>query len=143
MASGLLIILIPLHIFLTFFQRFIFRLAIAALAALATACFGVIAGIETGIMVIVDVLVNGLGEGLGIESQRGGDFLALLWVSFVFMSISTTVWFLKWHKDRYVRRPKEDYVTERPLVKSAQSMYQLGGVRGVSERVSSDNERVI
>ncbi|KAG4420483.1 hypothetical protein IFR04_006403 [Cadophora malorum] len=142
-ASGLLIILTPLHIFLSFFQRFIFRLAIAALAALATSCFGVIAGIETGIMVIVDVLVNGLGEGLGIESQRGGDFLALLWVSFVFMSISTTVWFLKWHKDRYVRRPKEDYVTERPLVKSAQSMYQLGGVRGVGVRVSSDNERVI
>ncbi|PVH80859.1 hypothetical protein DL98DRAFT_626302 [Cadophora sp. DSE1049] len=142
-ASGLLILLTPLHIFLSFFQRFIFRLAIAALAGIATACFGVIAGIETGIMVIVDVLVNGLGEGLGIESQRGGDFLALLWVSFVFMSISTTVWFLKWHKDRYVRRAKEDYVTERPLVKSATSMYQLGGVRGERGRVSSDNEQVI
>ncbi|KAH7370915.1 hypothetical protein BKA65DRAFT_562869 [Rhexocercosporidium sp. MPI-PUGE-AT-0058] len=122
-ASGLLVILTPLNIFISFFQRFIFRLAIAALAGIATACFGVIAGIETGILVIINTLVNGLGDGLGIESQRGGEFLALLWVSFVFMSISTTVWFLKWHKDRYIRRPKDDFVISRPLVMSAESTH--------------------
>ncbi|KAH7413479.1 actin cortical patch SUR7/pH-response regulator pali [Cadophora sp. MPI-SDFR-AT-0126] len=140
-ASGILIVVTPLHIFFSFFQRFIFRLAIAALASIATACFGATAGIETGIMVIINVLVNGLGEGLGIESQTGGDFLALLWVSFVFMSISTTVWFLKWHKDRYVRRPKEDYAVERPMVKSATSTYELGDTERVSATISSDSGR--
>ncbi|KAH9205491.1 actin cortical patch SUR7/pH-response regulator pali [Leptodontidium sp. 2 PMI_412] len=139
-ASGLLILLTPLSVFISFFQRFIFRLAIAALAGIATTCFGAIAGIETGIMVIINSLVNGLGEGLGIESQRGGEFLALLWVSFVFMSISTTVWFLKWHRDRYIRRPKDDFVTSRPLVKSATSTYHFGpldGVRGPVSELSS------
>ncbi|KAL2066762.1 hypothetical protein VTL71DRAFT_2834 [Oculimacula yallundae] len=141
-AAGLLIILTPLTIFISLFQRFIVRFSIAALAALATACFGVIAGIETGIMVIVNVLVNGLGEGLGIESQRGGEFLALLWVSFVFMSTSTVVWIMKWHKDRYMRRPVEDMLVSRPLVKSAKSTYQLGPMGGArGNRVSSESDR--
>lgn len=72
-------------------MRFIVRFAIAALAGIAIACFGATAAIETSIMVIISILVNGLGEGLGIESQRGGEFLALLCVGFVFVSISTTV----------------------------------------------------
>lgn len=72
-------------------MRFIVRFAIAALAGIAIACFGATAAIETSIMVIISILVNGLGEGLGIESQRGGEFLALLCISFVFVSISTTV----------------------------------------------------
>ncbi|KAG4434050.1 hypothetical protein IFR05_010472 [Cadophora sp. M221] len=140
-ASGLLILLTPLNVFISFF---IFRLTIAALAGIATACFGAIAGIETGIMVIINILVNGLGEGLGIESQRGGEFLALLWVSFVFMSISTTVWFLKWHRDRYIRRPKVDFVTGRPLVESARSAYRLGPLDGVrGQRTSSESNRVV
>ncbi|KAK0122484.1 hypothetical protein ONS95_010715 [Cadophora gregata] len=139
-ACGLLIVLTPLHIFLSFFQRFIFRLLIAALAAIATICFGFIAGIETGIMVIIDVLVDGLGEGLGIEAQSGGAFLALLWVRSVFMSVSTLVWFGKWHGDRYVRRVKTDYVVERQVVKEAKSTDRLRGARGEGEEGSSGSE---
>ncbi|CZT11359.1 uncharacterized protein RAG0_15531 [Rhynchosporium agropyri] len=133
-ATGLLILLTPLNLCISFFKRSTFRSIITALAGLAAACFGVTAFIYTAIIVVTSTLVNTLGKGLGIESLKGGNFLALIWISAVFMSISLIVRYLKWHKQRYVKRSKADFVS-RPVAQSAKSEYQLGpeGRGGVGE----------
>jgi hypothetical protein len=80
------------------------RVIIASFASLATACFGVVAGIQTGIAVLVSGVVKQLGEGLGVEAQAGASVLALLWISFLFRLAVTAAWFLQWHGNRYVLR---------------------------------------
>ncbi|KAF8861470.1 hypothetical protein BDZ45DRAFT_799934 [Acephala macrosclerotiorum] len=118
-SAGILIFLTPLTLLLSFFSKWIFRLAIGCFAALAAACFAVIAGFGTGIQVAVSALVNDLGDGLGVEAYSGGNFLALTWISYFFMMISAVLWFTRWHAHRYVRRGKELGAMQRPLVKTA------------------------
>jgi hypothetical protein len=112
-STGLLLILTPLNIFISFFQRWSIQLIIAGLAFLATGCFVFVTVLETGIHVAVKDVVNELGDGLGIEAYGGGALLSLLWVKFIFMAGSSTVWFLKWHSARYVKRGKEVEVKPR------------------------------
>lgn len=122
-CSGILILLTPLTLFLSFFNKWIFRLAIGCFAALAAACFAVTAGFGTGIQVAVSALVNGLGDGLGVEAYSGGNFLALTWISYIIMMISTILWFMRWHAHRYVRRGNELGSMQRPLVKTTESSF--------------------
>jgi hypothetical protein len=122
-SCGILIVLAPLSILLPFLNRWLIHLIIAGFATLAAACFGVIAGISTGIQVIVSSLVNQLGDGLGIEAYSGGNFLALVWISYVFMAYAGVLWFIRWHAHRYVRRGRELGMSQRPLVKTAESAF--------------------
>jgi len=122
-SCGILIFLAPLIIILSFFNRWIFRLAIGGFSALAAACFAMIAGFGTGIQVSVSSVINNVGDGLGVEAYNGGRFLALTWISYFFMMFSAALWFTRWHEHRYVRRGNDLGVIQRPLVKTAESKF--------------------
>ncbi|CZR53580.1 uncharacterized protein PAC_03460 [Phialocephala subalpina] len=122
-SCGILILLAPLIIILSFFNRWIFRLAIGMLSALAAACFALIAGFGTGIQVAVSSVINGVGDGLGVEAYSGGSFIAMTWISYFFMMSSAVLWFTRWHGHRYVRRGNDLGVMQRPLVKTAESKF--------------------
>ncbi|KAI9053990.1 hypothetical protein LZ554_002934 [Drepanopeziza brunnea f. sp. 'monogermtubi'] len=116
-TSGLLILLTPLlTILLPLFspqpptrkRKLFIRLLLTALAALASTSLLTVAAIETAILVLVSGLVNGIGDGLGIEVQKGGRYLALLWVSAGAMLLATAVWLCTWHVEYYVRRPRQE-----------------------------------
>ncbi|KUJ08951.1 uncharacterized protein LY89DRAFT_315797 [Mollisia scopiformis] len=126
-SAGILIILAPLEILFSFFRRWLVHLVIGCLAALATACFAVIAFAATAIQVAVSSLVNDLGDGLGIEAYSGGNLLALVWISYILMEYAAVLWFIRWfirwHAHRYVRREKGLGPSQRPLVRTAESRF--------------------
>ncbi|KAN0109993.1 hypothetical protein V8E51_006380 [Hyaloscypha variabilis] len=118
--TGLLIVLTPLNLFVAFFRKTWFTIVIASLTFLATGCFVVVTVLETAIHMAVDVLVDDVIDGLGVEAYGGTGLLVILWVKFIFMVMSSTVWFLSWHNKRYVVREK---VEKRPVVVTASSTY--------------------
>jgi len=118
--TGLLIVLTPLNLFIAFFRKMWFTIIIASLTFLATGCFVVVTGLETAIHVAVDAVVEEVMDGLGVEAYGGTPLLVILWIKFIFMVTSSTVWFLSWHNKRYVVREK---VERRPVVVTAISTY--------------------
>jgi hypothetical protein len=123
-CCGILIVLLPLNIFLQIFKRWSVKLVIAVLASIATGSFIFVAVVETAAQVLVKDLVNELGDGLGVEAYGGGSLLVLLWLEFIFMATSSTLWFIKWHSSRWVKREKKDM--PRPVVTTAKSNYPQG-----------------
>ncbi|KAE9362859.1 hypothetical protein N431DRAFT_551069 [Stipitochalara longipes BDJ] len=118
--TGLLIVLTPLNLFISFFRKWWFTIIVASLTFLATGCFVFVTALETAIHVAVDALVEEVMDGLGVEAYGGTDLLVILWIKFVFMVTSSTVWFLSWHNARYVVRER---VERRPVVVTASSTY--------------------
>lgn len=96
---------------------------VASLAFLATGCFVVVTVLETGIHIVVDALVEEIMDGLGVEAYGGTGLLVILWVKFVLMVTSSTVWFLSWHNTKYVGREKVESEVKRPIVATASSTY--------------------
>jgi len=133
--TGLLIVLTPLSLFVAFFRKTWFTIVIASLTFVATGCFVVVAVLETAIHMAVDVLVDDVIDGLGVEAYGGTGLLVILWVKFIFMVMSSTVWFLSWHNKRYVVREK---VEKRPVVVTASSTYPRPMERpGTGERIGT------
>lgn len=60
----------------------------------------------TGIVVIATGAINQLADGLGIKAHKGGNALALIWVSTVLMGLSTGAWFLQWHSATFSRKSR-------------------------------------
>jgi hypothetical protein len=58
------------------------------------------------VAVVTTGAVNQLAGDLGAEAKTGGSELAMLWVSYILMSLSSTVWAVRWHKATYVKREK-------------------------------------
>ena len=99
-ASGILILLTPLYLALG--RRSVTILL--GLTSLGATCFGFVAVVETAIMFSIKSIVNEIGEGLGIEAYSGGKFVALLWVNFLVIFLSSILWFLLWHDTKYAKR---------------------------------------
>jgi hypothetical protein len=119
-CSGLLIIITPLNLFIEFFRKWWFVPIVASLTFLATGCFVVVTTLETGINFVIRALVHEVADGLGVEAYGGDELLVILWIKFIFMAASSTVWFCKWHNARYVVREKE---VRRPAVATARSNF--------------------
>jgi hypothetical protein len=104
-CSGLLLVLAPLSL-LPPLNIWSIYFIVAGLATLASVSLGFVAVVWTGVAVVTTGAVNQLAGDLGAEAKTGGSELAMLWVSYILMSLSSIVWAVRWHKATYVKREK-------------------------------------
>jgi len=104
-CSGLLLVLAPLSLLPPLNIRSIYFI-VAGLATLASVSLGFVAAVWTGVTVVTAGVVNQLAGDLGAETKTSRSELAILWVSYILMSISSTVWAVRWHKATYVKKEK-------------------------------------
>jgi hypothetical protein len=104
-CSGLLLLIAPLSL-LRPLNIWSIHFIVAGLATLASVSLGFVAVVWTGVTVVTTGAVNQLAGDLGVEAKTGGSELAMLWASYILMSVSSTVWAVRWHKATYVKREK-------------------------------------
>jgi hypothetical protein len=104
-CSGVLLVIAPLSL-LPPLNIWSIHFIVGGLATLASVSLGFVAVIWTGVTVVSAGAVNQLVGDLGAEAKTGGSELAILWVSYILMSISSTVWAVRWHKATYVKKEK-------------------------------------
>jgi hypothetical protein len=140
-CSGLLILLCPLHLIL--FTGFFMRLIVASLTAVAALAIAIDAGILTGIAIVASSLVNQLAGGLGLDAKTGGSFIALVWVSAVFLLTSTLVWLAQWFDNTFQRRNNAiaQEISRPILVKTPMSVYPEGQARPASAQMTRSIKR--
>ncbi|KAH8593039.1 hypothetical protein B0O99DRAFT_689249 [Bisporella sp. PMI_857] len=115
-STGLLF-LTSLFLIFPFFQRSLIRGVAWLLAILGSLSLTIVTIIEAIIAIIIPVVVNNIGDGLGVEADSGGSFLALVIVSSAFVVNIAALWTLhlivSWHELSYVRREQEVVIGKR------------------------------
>jgi hypothetical protein len=67
-----------------------------SLASIGILTRGIDATLATAISVTLNYATNRFGTALGVSAATGGTFIALVWLGFVFQSLSSSYWLCVW-----------------------------------------------
>ncbi|CAG8960739.1 hypothetical protein HYFRA_00002275 [Hymenoscyphus fraxineus] len=108
--SALIIFSIPLYLLLSILRTDRVSLILGSLIALDVITIQIVAILVTVLAIVATLLGNDLLGDLGVQADKGGATLAMLWVSAVFMSIGAACWFVSLFRRTFVRRKRVEVV---------------------------------